>query len=361
MINSDWEGPWVTADHAFDIMQQGIAGGGRLFSVISNYDDYLAYVVKKPDYEPGNTLALMAPFLMAFGLDNEFLVARAKENANFIAGSIRALELLQNKYTVNIISTSYEQYVHYTAYLAGISRKHIYCTAFPIDEFLEGISEKDCELVRQMAASMLALPSFDTGAVTKEMDEAAAKSIEKLDEFFWEVLPSTGFSGVLEKVRPVGGVRKYEALIEALAEEGLGLEYSVTIGDSITDWKMLQNTRDAGGLAISFNGNEYAVSNCNVAVMSEHCMVTALLADLFERSGLQRVESLVLEWGWSSIKELNRQGLIGDPIYNAFRQAHTGADFPKVVWVTPHNIDNTIEISKQYRQSVRGTKIGELG
>jgi len=108
MINSDWEGPWVTADHAFDIMHQGIEGGDQLFTNISAYDDYLAYVVNKKDYEPGNTLALIAPFLIAFGLDND----------NFIAGSIKAIELLRRSYTVNIISTSYHQYVHYTVYQA---------------------------------------------------------------------------------------------------------------------------------------------------------------------------------------------------------------------------------------------------
>jgi len=55
---------------------------------------------------------LIAPFLIAFGLDNDFLVKKAKDNANFIAGSIKAIELLRRSYTVNIISTSYHQYVH---------------------------------------------------------------------------------------------------------------------------------------------------------------------------------------------------------------------------------------------------------
>ena len=72
MINSDWEGPWVTADHAFDSMQRGIEGGDRLFQSISSYDDYLAYTMKKNDYEPGNTLALIAPFFIAFGLNDRF-------------------------------------------------------------------------------------------------------------------------------------------------------------------------------------------------------------------------------------------------------------------------------------------------
>jgi len=363
MINSDWEGPWVTADHAFDIMRQGIEGGDRLFTNISAYDDYLAYVVKKKGYEPGNTLALIAPFLIAFGLDNDFLVEKAKDNANFIAGSIKAIELLRRSYTVNIISTSYHQYVHYTAYLAGVPEENTYCTWFPIDEYASEMSGADKDLVREMALTIMSMPplDIDTNDGQDVLDENTVCSIGQMDSFFWDILPSTGFCSVLEEVQPVGGTRKYEAVISALDKQGLDMKQSATIGDSITDWKMLDLTRDAGGLALSFNGNEYAVSNCNVAVMSGNCMVTALLVEVFELGGLGAVEALVLDWGWPSIKELYQQGKVDSAIYNAFRHAFTGSDFPHAVWVTEENLDETVEVSKRYRRSVRGTQIGALG
>ncbi len=363
MINSDWEGPWVTADHAFDIMRQGIEGGERLFAAISAYDDYLAYVEKKQDYEPGNTLALIAPFLIAFGLDDDFLTARAKDNANFIAGSIKAIEMLRNNYTVNIISTSYHQYVHYSTFLAGIPVENTYCTWFPIDDYAIDISDTDKELVRQMADVILSMPELDIDMNTDpgEMDDAVVGALQQLDNFFWDELPSTGYAKMLKDIRPVGGTRKYDAVVTALKKEGLGLERSATIGDSITDWKMLKNTKDAGGLALSFNGNEYAISNCNVAVMSGNCMVTALLVDLFERSGIEAIETLVSDWGWPAVKELHGQSKVDESIYNAFRQAFTGLDFPHAVWVTQDNMDETIRVSKRYRRSVRGTQIGALG
>jgi len=363
MINSDWEGPWVTADHAFDIMRQGIEGGERLFAAISAYDDYLAYVEKKPDYEPGNTLALIAPFLIAFGLDDDFLTARAKDNANFITGSIKAIEMLRSNYTVNIISTSYHQYVHYSTFLAGIPVENTYCTWFPIDDYAMDISDTDKELVRQMADTILSMPELDIDMNTDpgEMDDAVVGALQQLDNFFWDELPSTGYAKMLKDVRPVGGTRKYDAVVTALEKEGLGLERSATIGDSITDWKMLKNTKDAGGLALSFNGNEYAISNCNVAVMSGNCMVTALLVDVFERSGIEAIEALVSDWGWPTLKELYNRGAVDEPIYNAFRQAFTGSEFPHAVWVTQDNMDETIQVSKQYRSSVRGTQIGMLG
>jgi energy-converting hydrogenase A subunit R len=363
MINSDWEGPWVTADHAFDIMRQGIENGERLFAAISAYDDYLAYVIKKQDYEPGNTLALIAPFLIAFDLDNDFLIARAKENANFIPGSIKAIELLQRNYPVNIISTSYHQYVHYSTYLAGIPVENTYCTWFPIDDYARDISDTDKVMVRQMANTILSMPEMDIDMNTDpgEMNDAVVIALQKLDNFFWDELPLTGYAKMLKEVRPIGGTRKYEALVMALEKEEKGLEHSATIGDSITDWKMLKCTQDAGGLALSFNGNEYAISNCNVAVMSGNCMVTALLIDVFERNGIEAIEALVSEWGWPAVKELHVHSEVDESIYSAFRQAFTGSDFPHAVWVTRENRDETIRVSKHYRRSVRGTQIGALG
>jgi len=360
MINSDWEGPWVTADHAFDIMRQGIKHGDKLFSAISAYDDYQAYVVKKKDYEPGNTLLLIAPFLIAFGLDDSFLVDKAKDNANFIKGSLKAIELLRDHYTVNIISTSYQQYVHYTTFLAGIPKENTYCTRFPIDEYASEISDVDKVLVREIADSILSMGPIEIES-EDEPEENTIECIRQMNHFFWELLIKSGFSRVMQELKPVGGVRKFEAVARALEKEGLELDRSATIGDSITDWNMLNKTREAGGLALSFNGNEYAVSNCNVAVMSENCMVTALLVDVFERGGLEAVEALVSDWSWSGIKALNRQGAIEESIYNAFRQAFSGSVFPQAVWVTQDNMEDTIEVSKRYRKSVRGTQIGVLG
>jgi len=362
MINSDWEGPWVTADHAFDIMRKGIKKGDRLFEIISAYDDYLAYIVKKPDYEPGDTLRLIAPFLIAFDLDDRFLVDKAKDNANFIAGSIEALKLLARRYTLNIISTSYHQYVHYSTSLAGIPVENTYCTWFDIDEYAHDIPDADKDMVKEMAVTIMAMPDLNIDMDTRlqEMDSNTAGYIQQMDHFFWNVLPATGFSTVLNEVQPVGGIRKYEAVIHALQKEGLDLARSATIGDSITDWKMLKATKDAGGLALSFNGNEYAVSNCNVAVMSENCMVTALLVDLFEKGGLDAVEALTSDWGWGSIEKMHGKGLVEDTIYNAFKNAYA-ADLPVAVWVEPQNLENTIITSKRLRKSVRGMQIGSLG
>jgi predicted HAD superfamily phosphohydrolase len=138
MVKSDWEGPWVIADYAFEIVKRGLPNGEKVFNVISEYDDYLAYIRKKVNYEPGDTLALIAPFIIAFNLDSNFLIQIAKESANFIHGSIDAIKLLEKLgVSIKVLSTSYCQYVHYTTALAGIPRANVKCTLFDIDRYID--------------------------------------------------------------------------------------------------------------------------------------------------------------------------------------------------------------------------------
>jgi len=50
-IVTDWEGPWVLNDFAYEICKELFPP--LFFEKLSSYDDYLAYEVKRPDYNPG--------------------------------------------------------------------------------------------------------------------------------------------------------------------------------------------------------------------------------------------------------------------------------------------------------------------
>ena len=52
---SDCEGPISKNDNAFEITASFVPNGGKLFTVVSKYDDVLADVLKKPDYTAGST------------------------------------------------------------------------------------------------------------------------------------------------------------------------------------------------------------------------------------------------------------------------------------------------------------------
>ena len=58
----DLEGPLSPQDNAYELMKL-FPNGDRIFEVISRYDDLLA-LEGKEDYEPGDTLSLIVPFLV---------------------------------------------------------------------------------------------------------------------------------------------------------------------------------------------------------------------------------------------------------------------------------------------------------
>jgi len=366
LVKSDWEGPWVTADHAYETTKRGIPQGDKLFAGISEYDDYLAYVRKKEDYEPGDTLALIAPFLIAYGIDDKFLIDVAKDNANFITGSLEAIKTLNDLgYTLKIISTSYCQYVHYTTSLAHIPTKNTKCTYFPIDKYSKIIKDEDKKFVKEKVQGIIDLPKLGISASTTEKDlpPKVLEAIKKLDTFFWKELPETSYAQVLKEVKPIGGHRKFKALKETLDEEGKELYQSETIGDSITDWVMLRETRDAGGLAISFNGNDYAVRNANVAIISDNCMITLIIVDLFRRCGIEVVKEVTSNWNHKTLKEASQRGQVNSALFRKFLtfSRESLVSLPEAIWITEDNLEATIKRSKEARKAVRGKAIGSLG
>ena len=367
IVISDWEGPWVIADYAFELLKRGIPNGENIFKVISEYDDYLAYIRKKPNYEPGDTLALITPFLIAYNLDSNFLLQVAKDCANFVSGSFEALKILRDLgYDVKVVSTSYCQYVHYTTSIANIPLTNVKCTVLKIDKYIEIVDDKDKELVREKGKILANFPSLGISATAKEenLSDAAKKVIQELNKFFWKELNKTSFKGILEEIKPLGGYRKYQAVLDFLKEKNEELGSSVVIGDSITDWVMLKKTKEAGGLAISFNGNEYAIRNANVALISDNCLIIPIIIDLFKRKGASKVKEITENFSYERIKEAVAAGWIDSRILEAIETHYEGclqSEFPIAIWVSEEMLEEIIAKSLEMRRKVRGITVGALG
>jgi energy-converting hydrogenase A subunit R len=370
MINSDWEGPWVTADHARAMLEYAIPKlGGRVFDAISEYDDWRFYIVKGfgysgRKYEPGDTLGLIAPILISFEITEKDLINVAKSNANFIDGALKSISFLKKLHDFNVITTSYKQYIEYTAKLAGILKQNTFGTHFPIDEYRENVEEKDKKLVKEWIPIIAKLPKLKIGPQSKEKDlsKKQLEAVKKLDYFFFELLPQTSFKFVLNEVKPIGGTRKYEAVLKFL--KGKKLSEAVTIGDSITDVVMLEETKKAGGLALCFNGNEYAIRHSNFAIVSDNCITTAVVADIFEKSNMETLKKVIRKWNIKTLKEAVKDKILSKQIFTEFKSSYPSKlmKFPFVYDLdNKKDFDKKIEISKHFRKIVRGKKIGSLG
>ena len=88
---------------------------------------------------------------------------------------------------------------------------------------------------------------------------ATKQLIQRLDEIFWSEIPKMFVGKFLTDVITVGGEQKAESIRDAAKRLGAKLADVMYVGDSITDVEAFKLVRENGGLAVSFNGNSYAV------------------------------------------------------------------------------------------------------
>ena len=282
VICFDLEGPLATQDNAYELMKL-FPDGGRIFEVISRYDDLLTLAARF-DYEPGDTLALIAPFLVCHSI-TEHDISSLAGKATLTPGAISLISRLSAQgWKIFCISTSYEQYAKRVAHRLGIFSQYVACTSFPLDKFSKELSKEDFRLVETLENDVLNRNSLDDNWIKK-----------RLDRFYWKDLPNTHLGPLTQQVRPVGGQRKVEALKRFAESQKQPLSQCVVVGDSITDFKMLQAVDHTGGLAAAFNANEYALPYATIGLASTHLDDLRPVLEAWQKGKRPAVEKLVRE------------------------------------------------------------------
>ncbi|MFX0001265.1 MAG: HAD hydrolase family protein [Candidatus Hodarchaeota archaeon] len=234
---------------------------GEFFRMISNYDDYIIKMpgVKEklniPEYQPGDTLRLMAP-LYASCFTDEDLINFTKNNLGLLPGCRELMKVLQKDWDIFIISTSYTHFAHNVTTTLEIPKDHVYCTDLNIQQLkkeISNIEESVNILIREIYEKYL--------ANNKSLDSI----IEDLNEFFW-MGPESDYIRIMNQIEVRGGKRKELAVEEISERTGIPISEMIALGDSITDINMLQRLSDEGGISVSFNGNRFSVERANVAL-----------------------------------------------------------------------------------------------
>lgn len=333
VIFSDLEGPWSLADHAYECMKLA-PGGDRLYKKLSAYDDYLYFVRKKTGYEPGSTLSLILPFLVANNIKEADIKRVAGQNTATIGKASEAVKILSDLgYRIYIASTSYHQYVDCKSGILGIPHCRTFSTYFPIDSFSGIVKKSDKEWAKEWAEKILGLPDFTVTESTREEDlnEDEIYTLDILDDFFWNELPKSSFQSPMESISTIGGKKKNDALMSVMEYEGKDYENMMVIGDSITDSHMLRETRKNGGLSVSFNGNGFCLKEADIAVISENAAPTAVICDIYENAGRDDLESVIGNWGIETIIEATDQGMLNSRIFGLIaEESAKSGHFPSV-------------------------------
>jgi len=354
---SDCEGPISKNDDAFEATAHFVPNGDKLFTIISRYDDVLAEVLKRPSYKAGDTLKLVLPFLKAYDVTDQKMCKFAKENLVLIPSIKHTLRHVQHLAPSFIISTSYEHYLKALCQAVNFPFQNTYCTRLSLDKYT--VAEKEKTQVKQMAREIAQMPEFEITTETKslkEFSQEAQTAIRRLDDIFWNEIAGMRVGRIYSEVNPIGGSGKAEAIKDVVQKLAARLQDVMYVGDSITDEEAFKLVRKNGGLTVSFNGNQYAVRNAEIAALSENSLVTAIIADAFVRFGKPEALSLVKHWSRRALEESSVNKALLDRFFSLYP-----SDLPKVKITTSENIEALAKESSEFRNHVRGEDIGRLG
>jgi energy-converting hydrogenase A subunit R len=358
----DLEGPLSPQDNAYEVMQL-IDNGRALFETISKYDDYLTSQ-NRPNYEPGDTLKLIVPFMLVSGATEED-VKKVSKQAKIVCGAKELIKWLQeDAWDVHIISTSYEQHAHGIASQLGVAYQKVHCTSFPLDSFAEMLGDVEKELIRAVQEEILSF-YFNVGISENQRFKEFAS---KLDRFFFEQVPRTRIKAIFDQIKVVGGERKVRALMKAIGDSA-AIENTAVTGDSITDYKMLQKVCHNGGLSIVFNGNIFALPYGNVGVACTDLRPLYPIFAAFRERGLKSAFDVAAEWEdkWETF--VSDPALIPDcfmrpELRRLFADVSDDAVFPRFNLLNRRDEKQLRQIAlihKRFRRLVRGESTARLG
>ncbi len=282
LICFDLEGPLAPQDNAYELMKL-FPNGDRIFQVISRYDDLLT-LEGRENYEPGDTLALIVPFLAYHGIKEEQIGIMGQRAALTPGASELVSKLKVHGWQVFCASTSYEQYATGITQRLGIPTQNVACTSFPLNKISQLLSQDDFTLLEQMEKQIPNLSYMVDDDIKK-----------LLDHFYWQQLPQTQSGKMVIEVKPIGGTRKVKALQHFAAKTGELLSHWVAVGDSITDFNMLHAVDNTGGLAISFNANEYALPYSTMSLASTRLDDLWVILETWSKGDRSVVEKMVRE------------------------------------------------------------------
>jgi predicted HAD superfamily phosphohydrolase len=332
---TDLEGPVTKNDNAAELCATIVPEGDELFRRVSLYDDYLAEVINMPGYRAGDTLRLILPFMMAHGLTQERMASFSSRGILIVPGADKVLSTIAQRGPAYIISTSYCQYVHAVCSAIAFPREHTFCTRVNLDDY--AIPDSEVATVKKLASRVMARPPIEIPALAsgpEDLTDADQATVADLDEVFWDLLPELSVYTVVEEVSPVGGPEKATSIRKAAKHEEVSLDQVVYVGDSITDVDAFRTVRQAGGLAVSFNGNRWAVEEADMAIVSPRADPVLPMAIAFLERGKDAVEGI----GWAK-----------------------GIRDCTIEWLAEGDIEEVVEASERMRKEVRGTVVGRLG
>ena len=372
---TDCEGPLTLNDNAYELAAEFIEDGGKLFKIISRFDDYLVDDVKLENYHAGDTLKLIVPFYKLAGLTNEKMIEFSKENIYLVEGSDDTLKFANSLIDSFIVSTSYGPYIEALCNYIDFPFQNTYHTQLDvcgatdfnkINQNNENVSSKSNNSQTIVGTKS---PKFieelkkveEFRKLILEHGEENEDDFNVLYDIFFNEFPKLEINKYIESVKTVGGKGKQIAVEDIVERFGLEDGSIIYMGDSITDVEPLQYARDHGGLSVSFNGNEYPLNVAEIAVISNHTIVSSILIDLHARFEKDYVLDFIKTYSEKGPDDTFADFEVDYSLIEEFEKVFYNKKAPIIEIIDDDNRDDLLKLSKEMRNGIRGEDIGGLG
>ena len=323
-----------------------IRNGGRLFDILTAYDSILSYGLNRDDRRSGDAIRTLVPLLKAAGVTDSSLYDHFSKNMDLMPGA-DVINYMNGLMTVSLVSETYEHHALALCDSLKIPSDMVQSTEVSFDE-LE-LDRNEAKKFREYAAdiSKMDIPKVSSGDGIQFIDHKDQMILDTVDGII-EKMNETDFNYRMEEVKLMGGNEKAFALMDMRRRTMVDLDCTAYIGSNATDYPAMDIIYDNEGLALSFNGDAYAVKGANVAVMSPDPIVAAVLISEFYTEGLEGVYSMIDSW---DRKRLSDREHSDRHLMSAMLRKFP-SKLPDVVIVDEDNLDRVTRESERFRRKL---------
>ena len=332
-----------------DVCARFIRNGAHVYDVLERYDALTAYVLGREDASPGSTVKWVLPFLKANGATDQDVFKAYMDTLTLMPGAPEAFGYICRTMPTFVTTSLYSHGWMTLWEMLDRPMCEAYTSEMDLDHATFGRS--DSRLIRDMCGSIASLRIPKTVYelnVPMEVDPLDVAILKTMDDIVQKQLPSLPSMGLMESASPVTSHKKAYQLLDIRKNSGIDLDSTMYIGGEDTDFQCLDLVKDASGVAVSFNGSDFAVRGCNIAVMSRDATVGAVIAALFYDRGLEAIMDLVSNWNRQYLRkcEFPDRALLDRMLENNPRR------LPEVVVVDRGNVDAVAKRSEDFRKRI---------
>lgn len=336
-------------DTSRDLCARYIRNGAHIYDVLSRYDELTAYVLGREEASAGSVMKWILPFLKAHGATDLSMYQYTKENMRLMPGAEEAIRYISKLMPTYITTGDIQQATMPVDEMMDAPLSSTFSSVGELDSFNFGRMEsrKIREMATEISKLKIAKKKYELNVSTR-IDPDDVTLLRTVDDILKNRLTGTSAMNLMESSVPVFSHKKAYRLLEIRRSTGIDLDGTFYIGSEHTDYQPMYLVRDCNGIAVSYNGSDFAVRGCNVAVMSNDSDIGAFLASVFFDKGYEHVMELVNNWDRKYLKQAD----VMDTHLRDHVLARHSRKLPEVVLVDRHNVDAVAEKSETYRKRI---------